>query len=405
MSGRGAVCVTGVGTVTPAGDGRDATWKRVCQGLPTAALDDEGQPPRLACRVPPFGPGRLNGLLARKPDRCVQLALLAAREAVADAGLDPGGWDGARVAVVAGAGCCGAQTYEAQHRVLLDAGQHGMSAFSVPGALGNALAAQLAMDLHATGPGLTVNTACASGATAICTALDLLALDRCDIAVAGGAEAPLTPFFQAGFDRMHALSSRFGDPAGALRPFDADRDGFVMGEGAGMLVLERERDARARGARPRARVAGQGATSDAHHIVKPDPGGRGLAAALRQALAAAGAAPADVAHVNAHGTGTPLGDRVEAGVLAEVLPHRPPVTSTKAVTGHLLGAAGAVEAALTVLAVERRLIPPTANLAAPSPGIDLDLVTTPRPRRLPLALSVSTGFGGHNVALAFAEAS
>ncbi|ARQ68544.1 beta-ketoacyl-[acyl-carrier-protein] synthase family protein [Streptomyces marincola] len=405
MSAPDAVCVTGVGMVTPAGDGREATWRRVRAGLPTAVLEDEGQPPRLVCRVPSFGPERLGGLAARRPDRCVQLALLAARDAVADAGHDPARWDGARVAVVTGAGCCGAQTFEAQHRLLSEAGQYGMSAFSVPGSLGSALAAQLTMELRATGPGCTVNTACASGATAICTALDLLALDRCDIAVAGGAEAPLTPFYLAGYDRMRALSRRFDDPAGALRPFDAGRDGFVLGEGAGMVVLERERDARARGARPRALVAGQGTASDAHHVVRPDPAGRGLAAAVRQALRAAGAAPGDVAHVNAHGAGTRLGDRVEADVLAAVLPHRPPVTSTKAVTGHLLGAAGAVEAALTVLSVERRTIPPTANLTAPAPGTRLDLVTESRSQRLPLALSVSTGFGGHNAALAFAEAS
>lgn len=280
-----------------------------------------------------------------------------------------------------------------------------MSAFSVPSSLASSLAAQLSIRFNATGPSFTVNTACASGATAIATALDLLALDRCDIAIAGGAEAPLTPFYVAGFDRLHALSHRFDDPAGASRPFDKDRDGFVMAEGAGMVVLERHRDARTRGARVRARVVGCGATSDAYHVVKPHPGGEGLAAAIRSALATASAAPEDVSHVNAHGSGTPLGDRVEAAVLASLLPHRPPITSNKGVIGHLLGAAGAVEAALTVLLIEDRLVPPTANLATPSPDIDLDLATTCRPAPLDLALSISIGFGGHNTVLAFRRAS
>lgn len=399
------VCVTGVGMVTPAGDGWDATWKRVCQGLPTATLEEGTQPAHLFCRVPVFDAGRLRGTLARKPDRCAQLALLAAHDALEDAGLDPAHWDGARVAVVTGAAFAGAQTYEAQHHVLLEAGRSGMSAFSVPSSLASSLAAQLSIRFNATGPSLTVNTACAAGATAIATALDLLALDRCDIAIAGGAEAPLTPFYVAGFDRMHALSHRFDDPASASRPFDKDRDGFVMAEGAGMVVLERHRDARTRGARVRARVVGYGATSDAYHVVKPHPGGEGLAAAIRSALAAASAAPEDVSHVNAHGSGTPLGDRVEAAVLASLLPHRPPITSNKGVLGHLLGAAGAVEAALTVLSIEDRLVPPTANLATPSPDIDLDLATTCRPAPLDLALSISIGFGGHNTVLAFGRAS
>ena len=408
------VCVTGIGLVTPAGDGCPASWERVCKGLPSTVLErvvrqppeggSNGESFQLACRVGPFEPERLGRAAARRPDRCAQLALLAAREALADAGLDPGSWDGARVAVVIGTGTGGAGTLEAEHRFLLETGPAGISPYAVPSSLGNSVAAQLAIEFRATGSCFTVNTACASGATALGTARDLLLLDRCDIAVVGGAEAAVTPFYLAGFDRLGALSRRYDDPGGALRPFDADRDGFVMGEGAGVLVLERPADAGARRAVVRARIVGHGASSDAHHVVSPHPQGAGIAAAVRTALADAGAGPAEVAHVNAHGTGTRRGDAIEAAVLSALLPHGPSVTSTKGVTGHLLGAAGAVEAALTVLTIEQGLVPPTANLVALDPGVELDMVTECRRERPALALSTSVGFGGHNAALAFAPA-
>ncbi|MFJ5273674.1 beta-ketoacyl-[acyl-carrier-protein] synthase family protein [Streptomyces sp. NPDC088358] len=402
MTGRQDVCVTGLGLVTPAGDGWVPGWERVCKGLPTAVLAGEQEtfPAHLACRVGGFDPVRLGGARARRPDRCAQLALLAAREALADARLDPARWDGARVAVIVGSGTGGAQTLESEHRALLAAGPQDMSPYAVPAALGNSLAAQLTIEFAASGASCTVNTACASGATALGMARDLLILDRCDIVLAGGADAAITPFYVAGFDRIGALSHRFDDPTGAPRAFDRRRDGFVIGEGAGMLVLERPADARARGARTRARITGFGASSDAHHVVRPHPDGTGVGTAVREALAQAGASARDVTHVNAHGTGTPAGDRAEAAVLAGLFPHRPPVTSTKPVTGHLLGAAGAVEAAFTVLAVEQGLVPPTANLEEPDPAIDLDIPTGSRPGRLGLALSLSVGFGGQNAVLA-----
>ncbi|MFG2138670.1 beta-ketoacyl-[acyl-carrier-protein] synthase family protein [Streptomyces sp. NPDC048650] len=394
------VCVTGLGLVTPAGDGWHATWDRVCEGMPTAALGPPTPVPHLACSVASFEPARLGRARSRKPDRCTQLALLAAREALSDAGLEPACWDGARVAVIVGSSSGGAETLESEHRALLWKGAEEVSPYAVPASLSNSVSAQLTIEFDARGPSHTVNTACASGATAIGTALDLLALGRCDIALVGGADAVITPYYIAGFDRVGALSHRFDDPAGALRPFDAQRDGFVMGEGAGMLVLERTADARARGVGARARIRGFGASSDAHHVVKPSPDGAGLAAALREALDRAGASVDDVSHINAHGTGTPLGDRVEAAVLADLFPHRPLVTSTKAVTGHLMGAAGAVEAALTVLAVEQGLVPPTANLDDLDPAVALDIPTKCREKRLQLALSLSMGFGGQNAVLA-----
>lgn len=397
------VSVTGLGLFTAAGGGVRESWETVCAGRPTAVLVEEDQP-HLACRAPEVVDRQLGAALARKPDRATRLGLLAAREAVADAGLEPADWDGARVAVLVGNSTGGAQTLETQHRALLAGGAQDMSPFAVPSGLGNSVAAQVSIDLGAAGDCLMVNTACASGTTALGLALDQLRLGRCDIAVVGGTEAALTPYYLAGFDRLHALSRRFDDPAGASRPFDAGRDGFVMAEGAGFLVLERTADARSRGARRYARLLGYGAASDAYHVVKPRTDGRGLAAAIRAALADAGVAPDEVAHVNAHATATPLGDRIEAAVLAELLPHRPPVTSTKGVTGHALGAAGAIEAVLTVLTVAESLVPPVANLDQPDPAVELDLVTRCRSGPVPLALCNSAGFGGHNGALVFASA-
>jgi 3-oxoacyl-[acyl-carrier-protein] synthase II len=249
-----------------------------------------------------------------------------------------------------------------------------------------------------------VATACASGATAIGTARDLLERDRCDVVITGGSDAMLTPLIVAGFARMGALSARHDDPAAASRPFDADRDGFVAGEGAGVLVLERLADSRARGAHVRGRIVGYGASADAHHITAPDPEGRGMETAVRSALAEAGADPGAVDHVNAHGTCTPLNDKVEGQMLRRVLTGDAIVTSTKGVTGHLFGAAGAVEAIYTLLAAEHGLVPPTANLDRLDPEIDINVATSPVCRPIELAVSSSFGFGGQNAVLAVAPA-
>jgi 3-oxoacyl-[acyl-carrier-protein] synthase II len=269
----------------------------------------------------------------------------------------------------------------------------------LPMQLSNMVAGQVSMDLGATGPSMVVATACASGATAIGVARDLLLLDRCDIVITGGSEAMITPLTMAGFAQMGALSRRIGDPRGASRPFDVDRDGFVAGEAAGILVLERSRDALARRARVRARIRGFGASADAHHITAPEPGGRGVTAAIRTALHDAGVGADEIDHVNAHGTSTPLNDVVEARVLGRVLGQRPLVTSTKGVTGHCLGAAGAIEALFTVLAIEHGLVPPTANLTTLDPRVELDVPAKATARRIDLALSTSLGFGGQNAVL------
>ncbi|MFD8008797.1 beta-ketoacyl-[acyl-carrier-protein] synthase family protein [Streptomyces sp. NPDC058955] len=396
--GTGAgIAVTGIGLFTPAGADRATTWEAVRAGKSTAVLGDAGGVPFVACRAPE--PRVPKGAVARRPDRAALFALSAAGEALADAGLTEAVRDGVRTGVVVGTGAGGVETYERELAVLRTGGPRDLSPFAVPGALPNGVAGQLAVEFGLRGPSLAVATACAAGASALGVALDLLAAGRCDVVLAGGAEAGLTPFYVAGFDRLRALSHRFHDPAGASRPFDAARDGFVMGEGAGFLVLERAADAAARGAGVRALISGYGAASDAHHVVAPRPDGAGLRAAVREALAEAGREPADVDLVNAHATGTPLGDRVEASVLAALFPHRPPVTSTKGVTGHLLGAAGAVEAALTVLSVAHGTVPPTANLAEVGEDITLDVPTTVRAARIRTAVSTSVGFGGHNAAL------
>ncbi|MGK5631867.1 beta-ketoacyl-[acyl-carrier-protein] synthase family protein [Streptomyces sp. URMC 123] len=400
-----AVAVTGLGLVTPAGIGTEATWEGVCRGVSAARRDPRlgGLPVDISCTVPGFSATRHVG--RRSPlvhDRFVQLAVAAAREAVTDSGLDPRTWDGARVGVVVGCGLGGVTTWEQQHRRMLESGPNAVSALLIPLLVPNMAAGHLAMELGATGPNLVTATACASGATALGTACALLRDGTCDVVVAGGAEAGVSPLIVTGFARMGALSRRLAEPAAASRPFDADRDGFVIGEGSGMLVLERRRDALARGAPVRALLAGYGASADAHHMTAPDPEGAGALRALRTALDQAGVMPSEVDHVNAHGTATPLNDAVEARVLRKLLGDAAAVTSTKGVLGHALGAAGAIEAALTVLALQHGTVPPTANLDRQDPGVELDVVAgAPRRGRFHVALSNAFGFGGQNAVLLF----
>ncbi|MER7897085.1 beta-ketoacyl-[acyl-carrier-protein] synthase family protein [Streptomyces sp. NPDC096046] len=405
------VAVTGVGLLTPAGEDADATWGTVCRGVGSAAASDPmlaGLPVDFSCRVPLSRDAldRRVGRAAWRMSRNAVLAVLAAREAVRDAGLDPRTWNGDRVAVVIGCGLGADAVREEQARRLEERGPDMVSALTIPLIIPNMAAGEVSIDLGARGPSFAPATACASGATAVAAARDLLASGRCDIAVAGASEAAVTPLTATGFWRVGALSRRTDAPAGASRPFHADRDGFVMAEGAGVLVLERAGDAAARGARVRARLVGCGSTTDAYHPTAPAPDGRAAEAALRTALADAGLSPGDVDHVNAHGTSTPLNDAGEAALISRVLPHRPSVTAPKGVLGHSLGAAGAVEAALTVLTLQHGTVPPVANLDAPAPEFDIDCVTEePRRQDVRVAVSHSFGFGGHNVVLALARSS
>ncbi|MFF8911968.1 beta-ketoacyl-[acyl-carrier-protein] synthase family protein [Streptomyces sp. NPDC015032] len=402
------IAVTGLGLATPAGIGVAENWTRVLDAGPTAAPDPglAGLPVDFNCRAADFDPvAHFGRRRAWRLDRYVQLALIAAAEAVHESGLDPAGWDGARVGVVLGNALGGTATFEQQVRTLDRQGAAAVSPMLVPMSAVNMVSGYVAMEFGALGPNLVTATACASGATAIGTARDLLRSGTCDVVITGGTEASLTPTVLTGFARMGALSKRRDDPAAASRPFDTDRDGFVAAEGAGVLVLEREADARARGARVRARLSGYGASADAHHATAPDPEGRGAERAIRTALRDAGVAPDEVDHVNAHGTSTPLNDLTESRVLKRVLGTRPAVTSSKGVTGHSLGAAGAIEAALTVLALEQGTVPPTANLDSVDPAIEVDIVAK-APRALPIgvALSNSFGFGGQNAVLVFTAA-
>ncbi|MFE2276689.1 beta-ketoacyl-[acyl-carrier-protein] synthase family protein [Streptomyces sp. NPDC059454] len=405
------VAVTGLGLITPAGENTGATWDTVRRGAGTAAAHDPalaGLPVDFSCRVPlrRADLDRRVGRTAWRLSHNAVLAVLAAREAVHDAGLDARTWDGDRVAVVIGCGLGADAVREEQARRLAERGADMVSALTIPQIIPNMAAGEVSIDLGARGPGLAPATACASGATAVAVARDLLAAGQCDIAVAGATEAAITPLVTTGFWRAGALSRRTDAVTRASRPFAADRDGFVMAEGAGVLVLERTADAATRGARVRALLVGCGSTSDAHHPTAPAPDSRGAEAALRTALADAGLAPHDVDHVNAHGTSTAANDAAESALIARVLPHRPSVTAPKGVLGHSLGAAGAVEAALTVLTLQHSTVPPVANLDAPAPGFDIDCVTKePRRQDVRIAVSHSFGFGGHNVVLALARAS
>ncbi|MFD0019637.1 beta-ketoacyl-[acyl-carrier-protein] synthase family protein [Streptomyces sp. NPDC058382] len=409
MVGDGAATVvTGLGLVTPVGADEHTFWAGLCAGAGVARRCGElaGLPVDFACRADAIDLDEVvGGRAVWRMARFVKMALVAARRAVADAGLRPDRWDGGRVGVVLGVGVGGVSVLVDNVRSLDAAGPSAVSPLLVPMMMPNAAAGEVAIDLRAHGPSLAPATACASGATAIALAHDLLASGRCDVVVAGGAESVLTPLVVSAFAGMGALSARTGEPAAASRPFAADRDGFVLGEGAAVLVLERAGDVRARGGRARAVLAGAGAATDAHHPTAPDPAGRGARMAVEEALDGAGWAPRDVDHVNAHGTSTRLNDAMEGELIARLFPHRPSVTAPKGVIGHTLAAGGAIEAAATVLTLEHGLVPPIANLDAPPAEYGLDCVTkAPRRQRVERALSHSFGFGGHNVALAFERA-
>lgn len=397
--------ITGIGLVTPAGIGVSENWQRVVRGATTARLDStlSELPVKISCRVPEFAPEVLGVTNDWQWDRYAQLALIAAVEALHDAGLRAKAWDDdARVAVIIGSGAGGTATLETQHAELLARGPGNVSALTLPMGLLNMAAGQLAIEFGARGPCLAPCTACASGATALGIGRDLLRNGVADIVIAGGAEAPVTQLYVSAFSRMRALSRRT-DPLTASRPFDAERDGFVLGEGAGVFVLESEQHARSRGARVRARLVGYGASADAHHVTSPDPLGRGALIAMRAALADAGVTPADVGHVNAHGTSTPRNDVVESRAIRELFGGGVAVSSTKGVTGHALGAAGAIEAAYAALALEHGVVPPTANVQRIDPEIDVDVVYgNARKVGLRFALSNSFGFGGQNACLVLA---
>jgi 3-oxoacyl-[acyl-carrier-protein] synthase II len=397
----GPVVVTGLGAITPLGPDVAAFTGGLLEGRSGVRLLDGPEfadlPARLAATVD--ATGRLDRIEARTLDRVQQLALIAAREAWADAGAPEVAPE--RLAVVVGSGIGGALTILGQHDVLREKGPRRVSPHLVPMLMPNGPAATVGLELGARAGVHTPVSACASGAEAIAYALDLLRLGRADVVVCGGAEACVHPLPMAGFAQMRALSTRHDEPAAASRPYDKSRDGFVLGEGAGILVLESEEHARARGARVHAKLAGAGLASDAHHVTAPDPSGNGAARSIVLALRDAGVSPDELGHINAHATSTPLGDVAESRAFAQALGSaRPPVTATKSCTGHLLGAAGAVEAIATVVALRDGAVPPIQNLDDMDDEADVDAVrVVPRRFEHTSALSTSFGFGGHDVSL------
>lgn len=390
------VVVTGIGAVTPLGVGADALHERWASGI-CGIVDGAG-----ACRD--FEPSEfLSVKEVRRLDRFSQLAVVAADEAVRQAGELP--YDPLRIACVLSTGIGGLNSVEAQHDVLRQKGAKMMSPIGIPAYMPNAAVAAVSMRHHLQGQSFGVVSACSGGGHALGSAMRMIQCGDADAVVTGGSEATLTEFAFGGFNAMQALS-----PTGFSRPFDARRDGFVMGEGAAVLVVEEASAAEARGATILGELAGFGSTSDAYHLTAPEPSGGPAARAIMLALSDAGAVPSDVAYVNAHGTATPLNDPAETAALKRALgedqARRIPVSSTKSAIGHLLGAAGAVEAVATLQALRTRVIPPTLGYEVPDPECDLDYVPgEARPLILPdgeppLAISNSFAFGGHNVALA-----
>jgi 3-oxoacyl-[acyl-carrier-protein] synthase II len=399
------VAVTGIGVKTPAGLDVDSFWGRLLEGRsaagPIRRFDASGLPVGFACEVSEeFDPVAYLGIKeARRADRVAQLGFAAAVDALAMAGTLAA--DPHRCGVVGGTGVGGLATQEAEELVMLNKGPTRVSPFLVPMMMANATAALVALHHGWTGPNICVATACAAGSHAVGEGVRMVRDGSCDVVLAGGTEAAITPVALAAFARMGALSTRRDDPASASRPFDADRDGFVMGEGAAFLVLERWDRAVERGAAILGEIMGYGRNSDAFHITAPSEDGAGAVACMELALEDAGLTSADIGHVNAHGTSTPLNDVSEARALTKVFGGTPPpVTSTKGVTGHLVGAAGAVEAAASILAMQHGLVPPTANHQRTDPDIPLDVVAgSPRPVEPKPVLSNSFGFGGHNATL------
>lgn len=408
MSGASAE-ITGIGLVTPAGSDVDAFFETLCKGPSGLQRPPDGHPVagllEVAGLAPPVEPSSvLPPRETRCVDRFVLLALAAADAALADAGLVVGRDVAAdRVAVAVGTGGGGLETFEQYAHARLERGRAGVSAYLLPGFLNNMATARIAIKHGIEGFSTAPATACSAGAQSIAEGLRLIADGSADVVICGGTESPLHPTIAAAFANARALATGWPDPAAASRPFDVRRNGFVLGEGAAILVVERAGHAAARGAQSYAALAGWGSTTDAHHPTMPRPDGAGAAACMRQALRRAGLDPADIGYLNAHGTSTKLGDAAETRAITSVFgPQPPPVSSVKAITGHMLGASGAAEAAASALALARGMLPPTHNLDEVDPDCDLDHIRGgARKARVSAVLSNSFAFGGHNTSLIF----
>lgn len=401
--------ITGMGAVTPIGIGVPAYWKALTEGVcgigPITRFDASALPVQIAAELKDFDPtAYMPKTLARTMDPFMQYAFIAAEEALRDSGLaieaEPD-----RVGIVMGTAMDGVTTV-ANTQAAYDAGKRVGPRF-VPMTIGNIAAAQISIAHGITGPSMTLNTACSAGGDALMTAAMLLRSGEADAILAVGGESILCPIVVAGLAQAHALSRRNDDPEHACRPFDADRDGFVIGEGGGALMLETEEHALARGAQIYAELAGYANTSDAHHVTAPHPEGAGAAACMQRALKRAGLQPSDIGYINAHGTSTGLGDIAETQAVKTVFGDResaPPVSSTKSMTGHLMGAGGITESIACILAIRNGILPPTLHLETPDPACDLDYIPgKARKAQITAAMSNSLGFGGQNSSLIFTQ--
>ncbi len=399
------VVITGLGVISPVGIGKDVFWQNLIEGKsgigPVTRFDVQDMPTKIAGEVNDFEPGMyMDKKEARRMDRFSQFALAAAKMAVSDAELNLESEERQRIGVVLGCGIGGVITFEEQKEVLMKRGPGRVSPFFVPMLISNMGAGQISISLGLQGPSNTVVTACASSTNAVGEAFRLLQRGDVDVVLAGGTEAPLTPLAFAGFCSMKAMSTSNDEPTRASRPFDRERDGFIMGEGSGVLVLETLDHALARNAHIYAEVAGYGSTCDAHHITAPSPGGAGAARAMEIAIKDAGMVPADISYINAHGTSTDANDATETAAIKKIFgpaARNVAISSTKSMTGHLMGASGAIELIACAKAIEENVVPPTINLENPDPECDLDYVPN-EARRMSVkaAMSNSLGFGGHN---------
>jgi 3-oxoacyl-[acyl-carrier-protein] synthase II len=406
------VVVTGVGAVTPLGNTAEETWEAICKGESGVGvitrLDASDFSTRIAAEVKGFEPERyIEKKELKKMDTCIHYAIAASSMALENAGIQITEANTHRTGVIIGSGIGGLASIERYHAVLFERGPGRVSPFFFPMALPNMAAGQVSIYLGARGPNSCVTTACAAANHAIGDAFKIIQRGDADVMLAGGTEAMITPLAVAAFSNMKALSTRNDEPKRASRPFDRDRDGFVMGEGAGILVLEELEQAKQRGARIYAEIVGYGMTGDAFHITMPDPAAHGVARCIKMALADAGVRPDEVAYINAHGTSTPYNDKQETLAIKQAFgehAYHLAVSSTKSMTGHLLGAAGGVEAIFTVLAIYHGILPPTLNYEHPDAECDLDYVPHyARYQKARVALSNSFGFGGTNAVLVFKE--
>ncbi len=404
------VVVTGLGAITALGHDVDAFWASLVAGRGGVHRVTHFDPKDFATHMGAEVRGwdaaqHMDPKEARRNDRYTHFGFVAAKQAVADAKLDMTREDGDRVGVMIGSGIGGMYTYESQLKVLAERGPRKVSPFTIPALIGNMCSGMVAIELGARGPNFGVVSACATGTHALGEAAHAIRRGDVDVMVAGGAEAAITPFAYATFSAMKAMSTRNDEPEKASRPFDKGRDGFVMGEGAGILVLESLEHAQARGARIYCELAGYAATCDAYHITQPDPEGKGLSMAMKRALASAGVAPAEVDYINAHGTSTPYNDKFETLAIKRIFGEhaaKVAISSTKSMTGHLLGAAGGIESVICAKTIQTQTIAPTINLEEPDPECDLDYVPNQARRAtVRTVLSNNLGFGGQNAAVVF----